>query len=118
MQHEEPLSLLTYVDPVLLDLERLGRRHEELSDTRKEKGLHSVPVLFAFAGKRSLSVGVVEEGQRAGLIPDDKSDLLAVGVLGAVSSFSNSYRNGRLGTDLTVDELAAFVQRWVRNALA
>ncbi|MBG7604442.1 MAG: TetR/AcrR family transcriptional regulator [Actinobacteria bacterium] len=61
---------------------------------------------------------LVEEGQRAGLIPDDKSDLLAVGVLGAVSSFSNSYRNGRLGTDLTVDELAAFVQRWVRNALA
>jgi AcrR family transcriptional regulator len=61
---------------------------------------------------------LVEEGQRAGLIPDDKSDLLAVGVLGAVSSYSNSYRNGRLGTDLTVDELAAFVQQWVRNALA
>ena len=61
---------------------------------------------------------LVEEGQRAGMIPDAPSNLLAVGVLGAVSSFSNSYRNGRLGTDLTVVELAAFVQRWVRNALA
>jgi len=61
---------------------------------------------------------LVEEGQRAELIPDAQSNLLAVGVLGAVSSFSNSYRNGRLGTDLTVDELAAFVQQWVRNALA
>ena len=60
---------------------------------------------------------LVEEGQHAGLIPDAQSDLLAVGVLGAVSSFSNSYRNGRLGTDLTVDELSAFVQQWVRNAL-
>lgn len=61
---------------------------------------------------------LVEEGQRTGLIPDTRSDLLAIGVLGTVSSFSNSYRNGRLGDDLTVDELATFVKRWVTNALA
>lgn len=61
---------------------------------------------------------LVEEGQRSGLIPDARSDLLAIGVLGTVSSFSNSYRSGRLGSDLTVDELAAFVKRWVTNGLA
>ena len=61
---------------------------------------------------------LIEEGQRDGSILDSRSDLLAIGVLGTVSSFSNSYRNGRLGSDLSVDELAAFVQQWVRNALA
>jgi AcrR family transcriptional regulator len=61
---------------------------------------------------------LVEEGQRTGTIADAPADLVAVGVLGAVSSFSNSYRNGRLGSDITVEELAQFVRRWVANALA
>ncbi|TFH20529.1 MAG: TetR/AcrR family transcriptional regulator [Acidimicrobiales bacterium] len=61
---------------------------------------------------------LVEEGQRAGHIADAPSSLVAVGVLGTVSSFSNSYRNGRLGDDVTVDDLAAFVRRWVASALA
>ena len=61
---------------------------------------------------------LVEEGQRAGDIADAPSSLIAVGVLGAVSSFSNSYRNGRLGDDVTIDELAVFVRRWVANALS
>jgi AcrR family transcriptional regulator len=60
---------------------------------------------------------LVEVGQRAGTIADAPADLIAVGVLGAVSSFSNSYRNGRLGPDITVDDLARFVRRWVINAL-
>jgi len=60
---------------------------------------------------------LVREGQRDGDIADAPPDLVAVGVLGAVSSFSNSYRNGRFGEDLTVDELAVFVRRWVLNAL-
>ena len=60
---------------------------------------------------------LVEEGQRAGDIDDAPSDLVAVGVLGAVSSFSNSYRNGRLDDSIDVDDLAAFVRRWVANAL-
>ena len=61
---------------------------------------------------------LVEEGQRACDIDDAPADLVAVGVLGAVSSFSNSYRNGRLGEGFDVDDLAAFVRRWVANALA
>ena len=61
---------------------------------------------------------LVEEGPRAGDIDDAPADLVAVGVLGAVSSFSNSYRNGRLGEGIDVDDLAAFVRRWVANALA
>jgi AcrR family transcriptional regulator len=60
---------------------------------------------------------LVEEGQRSGTIADAPAELVAVGVLGAVSSFSNSYRNGRLGSDITVEELAQFVRRWVANAL-
>jgi AcrR family transcriptional regulator len=60
---------------------------------------------------------LVEEGQRAGTIADAPVDLVAVGVLGTVSSFSNSYRNGRLGDDISVDELARYVRRWVINAL-
>ncbi len=60
---------------------------------------------------------LVEAGQRAGAIADAPADLVAVGVLGTVSSFSNSYRNGRLGDDITVDDLAVFVRRWVVNAL-
>ena len=60
---------------------------------------------------------LVEEGQRTGAIADAPSDLVAVGVLGTVSSFSNSYRNGRLGDDITIDDLAVFVRRWVVNAL-
>jgi AcrR family transcriptional regulator len=60
---------------------------------------------------------LVEEGQRDGEIVDAPSDLVAIGVLGTVSSYSNSYRNGRLGSEVSVDELAAFVRRWVTNAL-
>jgi AcrR family transcriptional regulator len=60
---------------------------------------------------------LIEEAQRDGLILDTRSDLLAIGVVGTVSSFSNSYRNGRLGNDIRVDELANFVQQWVRKAL-
>lgn len=60
---------------------------------------------------------LVEEGQRSGTIADAPADLVAVGVLGTVASFSNAYRNGRLGNDITVDDLADFVRRWVINAL-
>jgi hypothetical protein len=37
-------------------------------------------------------------------------------VLGAVSSFSNAWRNGRI--ELSADELAAFVGDWVIRALS
>ncbi len=60
---------------------------------------------------------LVEQAQTNGEIADAPSELVAVGVLGAVSSFSNSYRNGRFGDTVDVDELARFVRRWVLNAL-
>jgi len=60
---------------------------------------------------------LIAEGQREGSLPDADPTLMAIGVLGAVSSFSNAYRNGRLGPDLTVEQLAAFVRGWVTSAL-
>jgi hypothetical protein len=60
---------------------------------------------------------LVVSGQRDGTITDGDPHLLSIGVLGAVSSFSNSYRSGTLDPDVTVDGLAEFVAQWVRNAL-
>lgn len=58
---------------------------------------------------------LVREAQAAGRLPDVDPKLLAYGVLGAVSSFSNAWRSGRL--DVTPEELAQHVGRWVQNAL-
>lgn len=58
---------------------------------------------------------LVEEAQREGAIPDADPRLLTLGVLGAVSSFSNAWRSGTL--DLPADELAEFVGDWVTRAL-
>ena len=56
------------------------------------------------------------EAQRDGQIADTDPTLLALGVLGAVSSFSNAWRNGRI--ELSADELATFVGVWVVRALS
>lgn len=61
-------------------------------------------------------ITLIREAQIAGQIPDTDPKLLALGVLGAVSSFSNAWRGGRI--DLTADELAQFVSDWVVRALA
>lgn len=58
---------------------------------------------------------LVEEAQREGTVPDTDPRLLAIGVLGAVSSFSNASRSGKL--DLPTDDLARFVGDWVTRAL-
>ena len=58
---------------------------------------------------------LVVAAQQIGQIPDGDPHLYVTGVLGAVSSFSHSLRNGRL--DAPVDELAAFVGEWVERAL-
>lgn len=59
---------------------------------------------------------VVAEAQAAGLMPDaDDPELLAIGVLGAVSHFCHFHRTGRI--DLPIDELARFVGQWVVQAL-
>jgi AcrR family transcriptional regulator len=60
-------------------------------------------------------VALVEEAQHGGEIPDADARLLAIGVLGAVSSFSNAWRSGNI--ELDTDELATFVGDWVSRAL-
>lgn len=58
---------------------------------------------------------LIREALRDGSIVDADPDLLAFGVLGAVSSYSNAWRAGRI--DATPEELAEFVGAWVARAL-
>ncbi len=58
---------------------------------------------------------LVREAQRDGSVPDCDPGLLALGVLGAVSSYSNAWRSGRI--DLDPPQLAEFVADWVVRAL-
>jgi hypothetical protein len=64
-------------------------------------------------------VALVREAQRAGQIPDTDARLMALGVVGTVSSFSTAWRSGRhIGhRDLTAEALADFVGDWVVRAL-
>jgi AcrR family transcriptional regulator len=59
---------------------------------------------------------LIREAQAAGQVPDCDPQLLAHGVLGAVSSYSNAWRAGRI--DVEPVELAQFVADWVVRALA
>ena len=61
-------------------------------------------------------IALVREAQAAGSIPDADAHLLALGVLGTVSSYSNAWRSGRI--DMTTDDLADFVSGWIRRALS
>ncbi len=58
---------------------------------------------------------LVGEARADGLIADTDPRILALGVLGAVSSFSDAWRSGHI--DLSTDELARFVADWVTGAL-
>jgi len=58
---------------------------------------------------------LVATAQAAGRIPDADARLLALGVLGAVSSFSNAWRSGKI--EMSADDLAGFVADWVVRAL-
>ena len=58
---------------------------------------------------------LVREAQADGRVLDADPKLLALGVLGSVSSFSNAWRSGRI--DMTADALADFVADWVARAL-
>lgn len=58
---------------------------------------------------------LIREAQATGQVIDADPQLLALGVLGAVSSFSNAWRSGRI--DRTADEVATFVADWVARAL-
>ena len=58
----------------------------------------------------------IEAGIAQGMIRDDDPLMLAWGVVGTVSSFSQLHRTGRIERDL--DELAAFAGRFVVRSLA
>ncbi len=60
-------------------------------------------------------IALVRDAQAAGSIPDADAHLLALGVLGTVSWYSNAWRSGRI--DMTTDDLADFVANWIRRAL-
>ena len=60
-------------------------------------------------------IALVSAAQRSGQIPDRDPRLLALGVLGAVSSFSNAWRSGHI--EMSADDLAIFVADWVVRAL-
>ena len=58
---------------------------------------------------------LVVDAQAQGLVDDGDPAFYAVGVLGAVSSFSHAHRMGRL--DMPIDDLAQLVGGWVTRAL-
>ena len=58
---------------------------------------------------------LIREAQADGTVIDADPHLLALGVLGSVSSFSHAWRSGRI--DMSEDALAGFVADWVRRAL-
>jgi len=60
-------------------------------------------------------VALVREAQAAGDVRDEDPRLLAMGVLGTVSSFGHSLRTSQL--DLAPTDLATFVGAWIERAL-
>ena len=78
----------------LLDVERRDERLSEL--LREGSDVYAADV-----------IRLVVEAQDAGLVDDGDPRWYAVGVMGAVSSFSNALRNGAVEAD--VDELATAV---------
>jgi AcrR family transcriptional regulator len=61
-------------------------------------------------------IGLIREAQADGTARTGDTAMLAIGVLGAVSSFSNAWRAGRI--DSSPDELAEQVGDWVVRALS
>ncbi len=86
----------------LVDVERSDPAIDDALRTGSEVYLDDVTALVSAA-------------QRAGQIPDADPRLLALGVLGAVSSFSNAWRSDQIA--MSADELAGFVADWVVRAL-
>jgi AcrR family transcriptional regulator len=87
----------------LLDVERADRSHAELLREGSDVYLRDV-------------MTIVREAQAAGLVAaDEPADVLAHGVLGAVSSFTHAWRTGRI--DMPAGELATFVGAWVARAV-
>jgi AcrR family transcriptional regulator len=88
----------------LLDVERADAAHAAL--LREGSAVYLADVVM-----------LVRAAQDAGRVaPDAPPDALAVGVLGAVSSFTHAWRDDRL--DMDSETLATFVGAWVERALS
>jgi AcrR family transcriptional regulator len=61
-------------------------------------------------------VRIVKAGQVEGTIREENSMLLALGVVGSVGHYSHFHRTGRI--NLPLDELSAFVARYVVHSVA
>ena len=92
-EHAHFFSLLEVEGPNFTDVLRRGTE-QHLGDTRV----------------------LIEAGQADGTIRDEDPALLAVGVVGAVGQYSHFHRTGRIA--LPLDELAAYVGRWVVHSVA
>ena len=62
------------------------------------------------------TLAIIVAGQADGSIRDEDPKLLALGVVGAVGQYSHFHRTGRI--TMPLDELAAYVGRYVVHAVA
>jgi AcrR family transcriptional regulator len=86
----------------LLDVERTD---DTLADVLKEGS-----DVYASDVRRLVTLA-----QDAGLVPDADPAFYAIGVMGAVSSFSHAHRMSRV--EMPIDDLAGLVGEWVTRAL-
>jgi AcrR family transcriptional regulator len=87
----------------LLEVENLEKTFAD--ERRRGTELHSADV-----------AAIIKEGVADGTIRDEPADLLAFGVVGTVGYYGHFHRTGRI--PLPVDELAAFVGRFVVCSLS
>ena len=98
------LYMATYANFfALLEVENLERQFAD--ERRKATEIHVADVR-----------AIVARGIEDGSIRDDHPDLLAFGVVGTAGYYAHLHRTGR--TNMAVDELAAFVGRFVVCSLA
>ena len=87
----------------LLEVENLEKTFAD--ERRKGTEVHTADVS-----------AIIKDGVADGTIRDEPLDLLAYGVVGTVGYFGHFHRTGRM--PMPVDDLAAFVGRWVVCSLA
>ncbi|CAN5745392.1 hypothetical protein BH10ACT1_BH10ACT1_20930 [soil metagenome] len=87
----------------LLEVENLEKTFAD--ERRKGTEIHTADVS-----------SIIREGIGDGTIRPEDADLLAYGVVGTVGYYGHFHRTGRM--PMPVDELAAFVGRWVVCSLA
>jgi AcrR family transcriptional regulator len=129
LRHELRVTQARAMEPTVDPLEQIRRGTEASVRFMARHAsyfarLHSAPVDPAIAEAvneggdiyRRDVIALVKAGQSAGEIVDEDPELLAVGVVTTVSSFSDALRAGRVTAD--VDTLSEFVGRLVVRALS